>query len=203
MKQFSKFSTAKIQTGSIFDPLPKGAYVLTIMRAEEEPNKNGSGSHIKVAFDIAEGEYAGFYKKQLDAQTGEDKHWPYDGIYNLSVPDDNSPQWMIDKFGTFVAALEDSNDGYHWDWDEKKWTGKVIGGLFRIEQSQAGNGTVYDHTRLMWVRKADDVRNKRYGRLPNDKPIAGGGSASAGGDGNATINDFVSVASAGPDEIPF
>lgn len=170
MKQFSRFETAQIRTGAVFDQLPKGAYVIKIKKAEECDNKNGKGSHIKVAFDIAEGEYKDFYQKQFDAVTAEDKHWPYDAVHNLPAPDNDSPQWMINSFGTFIAALEDSNDGYHWDWNEAKWKGLVLGALFRIEQSE-NNGTVYDHTRPFWFRKAQDVRDGKFGRLPKDKLV--------------------------------
>ncbi len=172
MKKSSKFETAQIRTGSVFDPLPKNAYVMKVIGVKEEPNKSGSGSHIKIAFDIAEGEYKDFYKKQFDANASEDKKWPYDGIYNLAAPDDDSPQWMWDSFKTFVSALEDSNNGYHWDWDESKWKDLIIGGLFRNEQSESG-GNIYDHTRPYWFRSADTVRSGKYGRLPKDKLIEG------------------------------
>ena len=192
MKKFNKFETAQIKTGSVFDPLPKGAYVLKILRAEECTTKKGDGAYIKVAFDIAEGEYKDFYKKQFDAITDEDKHWPYDGIYNLAAPDDDSPQWMIDGFGTFIAALEDSNSGYHWDWDETKWKNLIIGALFRIEQNKA-NGNVYDHTKPYWFRPADAVRNKKYGRLPKDKIIKA----------KPASDSFINVPDGEEDEIPF
>ena len=193
MKQFSKFETAQIKTGSVFDPLPKGAYVIKVIGAKEEPNKSGEGSHIKVAFDIAEGEYKDFYKNQFNASADEDKHWPYDGIYNLAAPDDNSPQWMIDNFGTFIAALEDSNNGYHWDWDESKWEGKVLGALFHIEQNEK-DGNVYDHTRPKWFRNAQSVRDGKFGRLPKDKLIEKASNDS----GFMNIPD-----SSAKDEIPF
>lgn len=170
MKKFNKYESAQVKTGSVFDPLPKGAYVMKVIGAKEEQNKNGNGSHIKIAFDIAEGQYQDFYKKQFDANASEDKKWPYDGIYNLAAPDDDSPQWMQDAFKTFVSALEDSNDGYHWDWDETKWKSLVIGGLFRNEQSES-DGNIYDHTRPYWFRSADAVRNGKFGRLPKDKLI--------------------------------
>ena len=187
MKQFSKFETAQIKTGSVFDPLPKGAYVIKIVKAKEEPNKSGEGSHIKVAFDIAEGEYKDFYKKQFEAIADEDKHWPYDGVHNLVAPDDNSPQWMIDAFGTFVAALEDSNEGYHWDWNEAKWKGLVVGALFRIEQNEK-DGNVYDHTRPFWFRNAQLVRDGKYGKLPKDKLVT---TAPAASDGFMNVPDDI------------
>lgn len=198
MKQFDKFSSAKIKTGG-FETLPKGAYVLKIIGASEEQNKSGVGSHIKVAFDIAEGEYKGFYKKQFDGNANEDKKWPMDGVYNLNAPDDNSPQWMIDNFGTFVAALEDSNSGYHWDWDEKRWKGLVIGALFRNEPSQADDGTVYDHMRPHWFRNAQDVRDKKCGKLPRDKQLKGAAGKTITGN-----EPFMQVdAAPGEDAIPF
>ena len=192
MKKFSKFDTAQVKTGSVFEQLPKGAYVVKIVNAKEAQNKSGEGSHIKVAFDIAEGEYTDFYKKQFDAMTGEDRHWPYDGVHNLPAPDDNSPQWMIDSFGTFIAALEDSNDGYHWDWDESKWKGLVLGALFRIEQNES-NGNVYDHTRPFWFRNAQLVRDGKYGKLPKDKLI----------EAKPKTDDFMSIPETEADEIPF
>ena len=48
-----------------FEQLPKGAYVVKILNAVEEQSKNGIGSHIKISFDIAEGEYAGFYASNI------------------------------------------------------------------------------------------------------------------------------------------
>lgn len=195
MKKFSKFDTATIKKGSLFESLPKGAYVIKIMRAAEEENKSGEGSHIKIAFDIAEGEYKDFYNKQFEALTGEDRHWPYDGTYNINAPDDNSPQWMIDNFGTFIAALEDSNDGYHWDWNEAKWKGLVVGALFRNEQSEA-NGNVYDHIRPFWFRNAQLIRDGKYGKLPKDKLIESRSS-------RPSADDFMSIDNVGEDEIPF
>lgn len=190
MKKFDKYETAQIKRGTIFEQLPKGAYVIKIKAAKEEANKNSEGSHIKVEFDIAEGEYKDFYLKQFESMTDEDKKWPYDGVYNLVAPDDNSPQWMINNFGTFVAALEDSNEGYHWNWDETKWKGLVIGSLFRIEQTE-NNGNIYDHTRPFWFKDAQAIRDNKYGRLPKDKLIS-------------AKDDFVSLSNVpGEDELPF
>lgn len=200
MKKFSKFDTAQIRTGSVFDPLPKGAYIIKILRAAEEQNKksdknpDGRGSHVKIAFDVAEGEYRDFYKKQFDASTNEDKTWPYDAIFRLAVPDDDSAQWMIDNFGTFIASLEESNTGYHWDWDETKWKGLVIGALFRNEQSEK-DGNVYNHIRPYWFRPAQIVRDGKFGKLPKDKLVTPKPSISG--------NDFMAIPDGAADETPW
>lgn len=152
-----------------FETLPKGAYVVKIMDAKEEKSKNGIGSHIKVSFDIAEGEYKDFYRQMYLANTNENKEWPYDAVFYVSIPDNNSPEWMRLNYNTFFADLEDSNDGFVCT-DPRQMKGKVIGGKFRIEQTTF-NGNVYDHTRLYWTCVADDVRNGRAGRLPKDKLV--------------------------------
>jgi hypothetical protein len=51
-----------------FEQLPKGAYVIKIMGAKEDTWPSGDGV-IKIAFDIAEGEYKGFYQNQFDKNT--------------------------------------------------------------------------------------------------------------------------------------
>ena len=56
MKQFNGYARKE---NSDFMLLPKGAYVIKFLDVKEENNKSGTGSHLKIAFDIAEGEYAG------------------------------------------------------------------------------------------------------------------------------------------------
>lgn len=165
-----------------FQMLPKGAYVVTIKSAKEENNKSGVGTHLTIAFDIAEGEYKGFYQNQFESDTNEDKKWSRDAIYYVTVPNDNSPQYVWDNWNTFFADLEDSNDGFVFGGDVKTLKGKLIGGKFHNDQSEY-NGNVYDHTRMRWTCPADDVRNGKPGKMPKDslivssKPAAGATSS--------------------------
>ena len=195
MKQLNNFKAVR-RTG--YTPLPKDAYVLKILGVKLCNNNSGNGQHFKVQFDIAEGEFEDFYLKAYEANTNEDKKWSNDGVITVSCPDDNSPQWMLDKFGEFVAAIEDSNTGYHWNWDENSWKGKLIGGLFRIEQTEY-NGNVYDHTRPFWYTAADKVRSKKFGKLPNDKLV----TRSAAPQSGSTADSFMEIPAGTPEEIPF
>lgn len=179
-----------------FEHLPKGAYVLKILNVKDEENKSGNGRHFSIAFDIAEGEYADFYKRQYDADQREDKKWPVDAMYYLGVPDDNSMAFVKDNWDTFFADLEDSNGGVGYEIDPNTMRGKLIGGKFRIEQNEY-NGTVYNHTRLRWTCVAQDVRDGKAGRMPEDKLVdAPQGRPSA-------PNDFVSVPDNIDEEVPF
>ena len=193
MKQFKGFER-KEQVE--WEQLPKGAYVIKLMNVKEEANKNSSGTHLAIAFDIAEGEYQGFYKKAFENDTREDKKWNNDAVIYINCPEDNSQQWVIDNFNKFITAVEDSNEGYHWSWDEKTLKNKLVGAKFCIEQSEY-EGKIYDHTKAKWFIAAKKIRDGKYGKLPNDRLITNSKT-------NDGPSDFVNI----PDnitaeEIPF
>ena len=181
-----------------FQQLPKDAYVVKIKDAKQEKWPSGD-EVIRIAFDIAEGEYMGFYQKQFEANTNEDKRWPIDAVFSLNVPADGCQQYIWDNWNTFFADLEDSNGGYAFDGNLKGLRGKLIGGLFHVRQNKGKDGKVYDHVVMRWTRTVEDVRNGKYGSLPNDKLIddVPKKSASAG-------TDFMSIeGTAEEEELPF
>ena len=182
-----------------FEALPKGAYVIKIMNAVEKPTKNNNGTYLEISFDIAEGEYEGYYEKQYKANTNEDKKWSYDAVYRLNVPTDDSKPFIWDNWNTFFADLEDSNGGFVFAGDTKSLRNKLIGGKFHIEQTSY-NGNIYNHTRMKWTCVADDVRNNRAGRMPEDKLITADLSpkAATGSDGWLSVPEGVT-----DDELPF
>jgi len=183
-----------------YEALPKDAYVIKIMNAKETANKNGSGRHLAIAFDIAEGDYKDFYMEQFNSNTAEDKKWPNDAIYRLTIPDDGAQTFVIDNWNTFFADLEDSNNGYVFNGDTSKLKGKLIGGKFHIEQTEY-RGQVYNHTRLRWTCVADDVRSgKAVKNMPNDKLLSDKPSRSAA---QTSDTGFMNVPAGSPEEIPF
>ena len=82
----------KSKRRSTFQQLPKNAYVIRIKDAKQDKWPSGDDV-IRIAFDIAEGEYAGFYQKIFDGSSNEDKKWPMDAVYSLNVPHDGSPSY--------------------------------------------------------------------------------------------------------------
>ena len=180
-----------------FKALPKGAYVIKILSSKEVQNANNNGSHLAFAFDIAEGEYKDFYNKQFQENTNEDKKWPNDAVYRLSVPNDQSQPFVWSNWNNFFADLEDSNNGFVFSGDPKTLKGKLIGGKFHIEQNEY-RGNIYDHTRLRWTCVAEDVRSGNPGRMPNDKLVTRT-PAQAPTDGGG----FVNIPDGTEEEVPF
>ena len=185
-----------------FEQLPKGAYVIKILGAKEETGNYGP--QVTIAFDIAEGEYKGFYQNQFDRNTNEDKKWPFDAVYYLSVPQDDSKEYVWTNWNTFFADLEDSNKGFIFDGDVKKLKGKLIGGKFHIKQTEY-NGNVYDHTKLKWTCVAEDVRKGKAGKMPNDALVGGSRSNrnAPAASGNSEMDGFVNLPEGAEEELPF
>ena len=114
-----------------------------------------------------------------------------DAVYYLSIPYDDCPGYVQDGWDTFWANVEDSNNGYVFNGDEKKVKGKTFGGFFRIEQTEY-NGKIYDHTRLFRTCISQDVRDGKATRVPKDKLIA-----------PSSNEDFLSVPEDAPVDLPF
>ena len=192
-----------------YTQLPKGAYVVKIMGAKEvdKIDEDGKRKHyISFIFDIAEGEYAGYYKKIFDANTDPDRKWPNDGTFNLNIPDEGTPEFFATNYGSFFGDLEDSNDGYVFNGEPDKkgyfpqLVGKLIGGKFCIEQTEY-NGRIYDHTKLRWTCVAEDVRMGKAGNMPNDKLI--GSKHITARSAQADPDGFMEIPNNAAEEIPF
>jgi hypothetical protein len=183
--------------------LPKGAYVIVIKGAKMKKWDDG-GESIAIAFDIAEGEYKGLYQSQFDSDTRSGKEWPYDAVFLLTAPTDSSPDWVWNNYNTFFADLEDSNNGFVFSGDLKTLKGKVIGGKFHNRQTEK-DGNIYDHIVMKWTCIADDVRNNRAGKLPNDKLIGADTRASGTSSSSPSDSDgFMDIPDGTVDEeLPF
>ena len=193
IEQFKDYDQVKAY--SEFPTLPKGGYVLKIMGVSVKTNSNGK--YLQIGCDIAEGEYKDFFTKQYTNDTRDTKKWGCN--YLLSLPKDDGTEqdgWTKRSFKTFTEALEDSNNEYHFDWDEQKFKGKLIGGLFNEREYQKTDGSIGRATNLDRVCAVEKIRKGDY-KLPEDKLIKKFGNNTSGMDG------FVNVPEGTNEELPF
>lgn len=189
IERFSDYETT--QPYKAFQQLPKGGYVLKILNAEVL--QNSIGKYVKLSCDIAEGEYTGFYMQEYKNQQGEDKKWHCNFL--LNIPNDDGTEkdgWTKRRFKTIINAIEESNSGYHFDWDEQKFKDKIVGGLFNIREYEKKDGTIGSAVNLKSLCSVEAIRSGDY-KLPEDNKIAR----------NPSSSDFVSVPAGTADEIPF
>jgi len=146
-------------------PLGNGGYVLRIMGATEK--QNSVGSYLEISCDIAEGDYKDFFARDYKAQTMEPRKWHCVKFVNLPNDDGSEKdEWSKRGLKTFMDALESSNPGYHWDWDESKLKGKIVGGLFREEEFLGRtDNNMHVAVRLGGFADADKIRKGDFKAL--------------------------------------
>ena len=148
--------------------LPVGAYICKIIQAVVRDS--GYGDQLNIVFDISEGEYAGFFKDGFDSNPREDKKWK--GVLRQFLPKDDGSEkdgWTKSSLKGLITAIEESNPGYTWNWDERTLAGKVIGIIFRNEEWEYDGKTGWA-TRPFRACSTDAVYDGRY-MLPKDKPL--------------------------------
>lgn len=120
--------------------LPAGGYVVEIKAAEKEVTNKGS-EYIKVAFDICEGDYAGFFVNQYRSSTFRDKQ--YKGRIKLWLPNGDGSDLdnvSLKTLKTNITAIEESNNGFRWNWDTDTLKGLKTGLVFRNREYLTDDG---------------------------------------------------------------
>lgn len=192
MEKFKSYETAKAPTEA-GERLPVGGYIVKILSAEEIRYDDG-GRALKISFDINEGEHKGFYQNNYKSQKEEDKKWK--GVYTAYVPKEDGSEmdeWTANSFKGMTDAVEDSNTGYHWDWNEAGLKGKIVGAVF-FNKEYAINGKQGFYTACHSFRSVKSIREGKF-KIPADKLLKKSSNAPSG-----NIDGFVPVDC---DDLPF
>lgn len=113
--------------------LPAGGYVVKIRKVREEIG--ASCRKLIVEYDVAEGPYENYFLHQYEMNPYGDKKWK--GATSVFVTNNRS---QIDNahakrhLESFIGAVESSNPGYHWNWDEETLVDKFVGVIYRKRQ---------------------------------------------------------------------
>lgn len=169
--------------------VPKGGYVCKILQCLVK--ENSKGQYLELSCDIAEGEYKDVFATDYRNQSGDSsaKKWHCNAFVN--VPLDNGTEqdgWTKRAFKTFIDALEDSNAGYHFDWDDSKIKGLMVGGLFVSQEYRGRDGSIRTSTTIGGWTSAQKIRDGKY-KLPKDKVLKDSAPRSGGNDGFTPISD--------------
>lgn len=114
------------KSGGFIDLPPVGAYIGEI-QAVREAEQNGRPV-IELFMEITEGEYANrFHEVYEDQKERFGDSAKYKGIFRLVPYMKGDEEWRRSTFEGNLWAVEQSNSGYSWDWDEKKLKGKKVG----------------------------------------------------------------------------
>ena len=196
MKKYAGWDN--VQSYGDYETLPVGGYVCRIIGAKVEQFTRKDGElvdRLALMLDVDEGDYKGFFRKDYDAQTGEEKKWRC--IAKMFLPmDDGTEQdeWAARRLKTLTNAVEDSNNGFRWAWDEAAFKNKLVGVVFRQEE-WAYNGKTGVKVAPYTYKAIAAIREGKY-KIPDAKTLEGKRSASV-------TKDAKNAFGITEDEIPF
>lgn len=194
-----QYNGAKAQRRAARELLPAGGYVAKILDAKVQ--SYDFGDMLVLSFDIAEGPYSGFFKRDYTANPNEDKKWR--GTVRLSIPKDDGTErdeWSKNSFNGFIYSIEDSNPGYTWDWNEAMLKGKMIGVLFRNKEWEWKGDRGWS-TECCAVDAVSVIHEGKF-KTPKDRPLKRSGSAATTTSTRTASNSFSDL-SDDDGELPF
>lgn len=159
MKALGKNYNDAEASGS-FERLPAGGYVAKITEVKDET----TSEYLSVIFDIAEGQYKGFYGDEWG------KKHPYAHRFFMSYKET--------AFGMFKGRLKAIDESNGTDFvsaavkglDEQQLVGKLVGLVIGYEEYISDRGEVRQRAYVKEVRSVDKIRSGDF-RVPEIKPL--------------------------------
>ncbi len=191
MKKLSNWNDVKAAGERV--KLPAGGYEAKIINAKvvSYDGSNGSYERLEIAVDITAGEYKDYYKQDFDSNTRDDKKWR--GVARFYVPTDDGSEkdeYTKSVLKSVTDALEDSNKGYHWDWDETSLKGLKVGILVRDKEYEVDG----KHGFSPEIFRFTDINRIKEGKftVPKQKLLkesSGTSAAASSGSDSAASSD--------------
>ena len=180
--------------------LPAGGYIARIVKAEII--EYTWGEVLCVSFDIADGPHKGHFMARWKADENSEFGQKWKGTYRLTTDraDGKFEDSICSRLEHFVWAVQTSNPGYTWDWNETGLKGKWLGVLFRNKE-WSFNGSTGWTTECSDVTSAQAIRAGDF-EVPADKPLKKAADQSAAPASAPPKQDDGIIAFDG-DEIPF
>ena len=149
------YDEAQSYTGD-FEALELGGHVCKVTGVKLEYTPNTNKEVLVLAFDIAEGEQAGYYQRRYDEDVKNNKQAKWKGIYRQFTQGNSTPY-----FKGMIENIEKSHEGFNFvkaGFDEKSLVGKLFGGVFGREQYKNQEGELKWATKCMSIRTVEKVR---------------------------------------------
>lgn len=165
------------------EQLPVGGYVCQILGAEEAVSRKGNDM-LKVAFDIADGEYAGFYGRKFENKRKFDANAKWPGMYYCPTRGER-----VGRFKGFIKTIENCNEGYAWDWNEASLKGKLFGGVFGEEEFLTDDNKLMTTVKLRFVLPVEGIEDAPAPKL-KQLSAADRAKLDGGGDSGNAFSDL-------------
>jgi hypothetical protein len=135
-----------------------GPCVLGIINAAAEVSSHGN-AQLVFHLDIAEGTFKNHFRARGERFNGNFYMRHYQGTEGKSLP----------YFKGLIKAIEESNPGYKFDFNEGTLVHKLVGGNLREEEYAKRDGTVGTRLKPAYLCSVDSIRKGGHKVLPIKK----------------------------------
>lgn len=160
MKKFDGYENAKVN-GEV-EKIEIGPHICKILEVNVNELKTKDGRNFeqlvfKIDMDSSD-KQPGYYTKKFQNDVtinGINATWK--GYYKITIPEDNSEDYIKSNFKTLISSIERSNPGYVWNWEENTLVGKKFCGVFRIEEFINDKNETIPFIRCGYVRSTENM----------------------------------------------
>lgn len=146
MKQASNWNEIEKSEVVEFNNLGAGIYHAQIKTVEDVTDKE----YLKITFDFVDGDFKG-EGARLEKEFGK---WSNTFTIYKSYKE-NATKF----FKAFITAIEKTNKGYIWNWDEKTLVGKYFVAVMGEEEYQAESGEIKVSVKCVEQRSFEAEKN--------------------------------------------
>lgn len=165
---FSNYNDTEVNNFEQVEKLNLGGHICKILEVavEEIVSKKDGKKYLQLnlKFDIeAPDEQAGFYaRKFADAAKKDAMTAKWKGYYKLSIPNNDSADFIKSNWKGFLTSVEKSNPGVKLDgtngFDENILLGKLFGGIFGLEEyTLPTDGKTITFPRIRFARSIEKI----------------------------------------------
>ena len=178
MEKIEGYDTAQALTGE-YETLKPGGYICKIIAAKEEKSKKSGNRMLRLALDIDEGTYKGFFMKRWEElkkqqqEPNQEIRYPNAAIYRQMLEGNEKSVGFLKGL---MTSLEASNPNFKWDWDEKKLVGLRCGAIFGEEEYERLDGSVGISCKIKFIRTIKCIQDENF-KIPELKKLPTRGDA--------------------------
>ena len=166
MRVIENYENIQASSGEFARP-GNGGYILEIVNVTDVPYnaQTGKGDYLRIDYDIATGDFKGYYTAQNERFGGG--KWYANVIKSYK-------EKALGMFKHFTNCIEESNPGFKWNWQEDKLIGCRFGATLQEEEYLNNEGEVRTKLVVKDIKTVKQIMDGDF-KVPTtkklDKPV--------------------------------
>lgn len=162
MRVIENYENIQASSGEFARP-GNGGYILEIVNVTDVPYnaQTGKGDYLRIGYDIAIGDFKGYYTAQNERFGGG--KWFANVIKSYK-------EKALGMFKHFTNCIEESNPGFKWNWREQDLVGCRFGATLQEEEYLNNEGEVRTKLVVKNIKTVNQIMDGDF-KVPTTKKL--------------------------------